>query len=105
MTKGRVLVLLSLILLLLLAVSGFVKKEQSTFVVSVFKSEGGWGYNIIKDEKIYIHQSYIPVIQQNIPFNSYLKAYKAGKMVIRKLEKKMSPALTKEEIESITGVI
>lgn len=69
--------------------------------VLVFKSGDGWGYDITKKNKTFIHQPFIPAIEGEIPFSDKRSARKTGRMVIRKIRNHQSPAVTLEEIKSI----
>lgn len=71
------------------------------YKVSPFKSGDGWGYDISKKDKIYIHQPYIPAIEGQVPFRDKRSAKKTGRLVIKKIRNHKSPAITKEELESL----
>lgn len=68
-----------------------------------FKSGDGWGYDILKKEKTYIHQPYMPAVEGQVPFKDKRSAKKTGRLVIKKIRKHKSPAVTKEEIREIIG--
>jgi hypothetical protein len=71
------------------------------YVVTLFKSREGWGYDISKSNKIYIHQPYIPAVEGQVPFQDKRSAKKTGRFVIKKIRNHKSPAVTREEIKSI----
>ncbi len=71
------------------------------YEVSLFKSGEGWGYDISKKDKIYIHQPYMPAVEGQVPFSDKRSARKTGRLVIRKIKNHKSPAVTKEEMKSI----
>ena len=71
------------------------------YEVSLFKSGDGWGYDISKKDKIYIHQPYMPVVEGQVPFQDKRSARKTGRLVIKKIRNHKSPAITKEELESV----
>ena len=74
------------------------------YEVSLFKSGEGWGYDILKKEKVYIHQPYMPAVEGQVPFKDKRSAKKTGGLVIIKIRNHKSPAVTREEIKSITGI-
>jgi hypothetical protein len=74
---------------------------ESNYKLDVYKSGNGWGYNVVKSGKIFIHQPYVPVIQDNIPFPTRKVAQNAGKKVIEKLDKSLNPALSTDEISKL----
>lgn len=69
--------------------------------IKVFKSEKGFGYDILENNRIYIHQPFIPVYQNSVPFPNYKSAHNTGKLVIKKLKQKKSPSLNSVEISEI----
>jgi len=73
------------------------------YEVELFKSEQGWGYDIVKDKRIYIHQPYMPVVEGQVPFSTRQSARKTGRLVVKKIRNRESPALSREEIEAIVG--
>lgn len=69
---------------------------------SVFKTESGWGYEIIIDNKIYIHQSYMPAINGTRSFASREDADKVAKYVAARMQKELKlPSLTYAELDSL----
>lgn len=89
--------LLSVIILAVLIIT----IRGHSYEVELFKSGNGWGYDIQKNNVIYIHQPYIPAVPGQIPFSEKKSARKAGRLVIKKIRNHQSPALTQEEIKSI----
>ena len=67
----------------------------------VFKTDAGWGYNILVNKRIFIHQEYIPAIIGNNPFPNKEAAKKAAKMIIIKLKMGQIPAITKEDLKKL----
>lgn len=62
----------------------------------------GWGYNIMVDGKIYIHQPTVPAIMGNNGFSSEQKAAKAAEFVIYKIRNNViPPSVTPEELDSL----
>lgn len=62
----------------------------------------GWGYNIMVDGKIYIHQPTIPAIMGNNGFSSEDKASKAAEFVIYKIRNNViPPSVSPEELDSL----
>lgn len=73
------------------------------YKISLFKSEDGWGYDILVKDKTYIHQPYMPAVEGQVPFKDKRSAKKTGRLVIKKIRNHKLPAVTKEEIEAIIG--
>jgi hypothetical protein len=62
----------------------------------------GWGYNVLVDGKIYIHQPTVPAIMGNNGFSSEEKARRAGAFVISKIQNNIiPPSVTPEELDSL----
>lgn len=73
------------------------------YKISVYKNkDNGWGYNILNNNKIIIHQPTIPALEGNISFRTPKDAYLTANKMIEKLNKNIfPPSLTIEEINNI----
>ena len=71
------------------------------YEVYPFKSGDGWGYDILKKGEVYIHQPYMPAVEGQVPFRDKISARKTGRLVVKKIRNHESPAVTKEELESV----
>ena len=93
-------------------VAGYNPYENADLSVEVFKVDSvefngtrGWGYDILIDGKIYIHQPNVPAIIGNNGFSSEEKAMLTGEFVISKIKNNIfPPAVTPEELDSL-GVL
>ena len=82
--------------------------ENSEITVEPFKVDSienngssGWGYDILIDGKMYIHQPNIPAIMGNNGFSSEEKAREAGEFIVEKIRKNvLPPSVTAEELEN-----
>ena len=65
----------------------------------VIKLKGGYGYEIYVNDKLFIKQDFLPVIQGNIPMEEK-EAKKLASLVVEKLKKDpfILPSLTEEEV-------
>jgi hypothetical protein len=75
--------------------------KNTPYCVNVFNSAGGWGYDVKYNNKLIIHQPYMPVVSGHTPFSNKLFAEKTAWLVVKKLEYKKSPTITREELLSI----
>lgn len=89
-----------MILLILIIISQTTTKK-SFIKLGAIQIEDGWGYEILIDQKIYISQKCIPVIDGNQVFKSKHDALKVGEIVIRKLRNNVTPTVTKEELMNL----
>ncbi len=80
--------------------------NSSAYTVQTnFSPETGWGYDILENNVVKIHQPHIPVVQGIRGFKTSDDAIKVGKKVIEKLDKGiMPPSLSLEEMQSL-GVL
>jgi uncharacterized lipoprotein YehR (DUF1307 family) len=85
-----------LLLFLISALTACAKKE--VFKTESFKTNTGWGYSISYKNKTIIKQSIIPVISDNKSFSSEDDALKTADLVVGKLNQKISPTVTKNEL-------
>jgi hypothetical protein len=95
---------LGLILLLgLLCTLTMVSKPQKNHQLSykLFYTKTGWGYNILVDTSIVIHQEIIPAAQTQKGFANSLQAGAAAELVIEKIMKHQSPSLNLAEVQTI----
>ncbi len=70
--------------------------ESSTFQVA-----GGWGYNVLVDHKIFIHQEAVPAIRGNKIFINKEDAEKTGSLIVQKILNKKVPSVSKNELDSL----
>src|SRR5664279_905574 len=101
-------ILLSASLLLVIAIIGFSAKpgnsdHKNMLLVesATFEVPGGWGYNIMVDHKIFIHQQIIPAVQGNRAFASKIDAEKTSNLIVHKITSKQLPSVTKRELDSL----
>jgi len=64
--------------------------------------EGGFGFDIFKDNQLMIHQPTIPAIQGSKGFQSEEQAQKTADLMLSKLQKGiMPPAISMEDLDSL----
>lgn len=81
----------------------FYKKNSSShqFSYKVFKGADGWGYDILVDNKTFIHQDHVPVIPVNTGFKEKEQAGKVAEIVIDKLKHNLAPTLSEQDLEKV----
>ena len=84
--------------------AAMAKKGMVLINGSTFKTGNGWGYSITVDNKLFIKQDQIPAIQGNKSFASEEDAAKVAELVITKIAKNETPAVTKVELKQL-GII
>lgn len=80
-------------------------EDDSRYEAKVFQiegTEGGFGYNIIEDGKLRIHQTSIPSVAGIRGFSSQEKAMKVAEFVIFKMKNKIfPPTVDRAELDSL----
>lgn len=76
-------------------------KTNDSVAVYTFKISNGFGYCIFIDDKEFIRQDCIPVIQGNKNFISESEAKKAGELVAQKIKQKQLPSLTLNDLKTL----
>jgi hypothetical protein len=95
------LILPVLLFVIVISVFAICKIRGHSYDLELFRSDDGWGYDILRNEVVYIHQPYIPSIPGQKAFTDKKSARKTGRLVIRKLRDHKVPSVTKEELKSI----
>lgn len=77
-------------------------EKKVVISLETFKSaSGNWGYEILADGKVYIHQEFVPSLEGEQPFLSKKEAQKVGRAVLKKMSTQNTPTLTREEVLKI----
>ena len=100
--KKKALIIFALFAVII-AVSFAVARRGQFYEVSLFRSGDGWGYDILRKEKVYIHQPFMPAIEGEKPFPDKVTARKTARLVTRKMKNQKMPSVTPEEIRKIVG--
>jgi hypothetical protein len=105
MTRTTILIiLLQLFLACVSRDSGQPYRQQSNapeFRVQTFKVKAGWGYSVFVNDKEYIRQRFIPVVDGEIPFATANQALDVGNYIVHKLKSDRNPSLTREELQQL----
>lgn len=72
---------------------------SNEYDLETYKVEKGWGYNILKDNKVIIKQDLIPGIPVKKPFATENDAVIVGKLMIEKLKNKKRPSISHKELQ------
>lgn len=79
--------------------------ENSEITVNTFKEDSGWGYEVLIDGNIYVHQPNIPAVGGNNGFKNETDARTTGNLAVEKIKKGIiPPTLSVEELKA-AGVI
>ncbi|MDD3723082.1 MAG: DUF4907 domain-containing protein [Lutibacter sp.] len=83
---------------------GGTATSTNDYKLETFMVNNGWGYSILKKDKVIIKQDIIPGIQVKKPFATKKDAVIIGELMIEKLKNKKIPSITYKELQ-INGVI
>lgn len=76
--------------------------RQPHYQVQVFKTTSGWGYDILNNKKMVIHQPTIPGQYGIVGFTSQEEAHRVGNWVAEKMKQtEAMPTLTKEDLRQL----
>lgn len=79
--------------------------ENSEITVNTFEEGSGFGYDVLIDGNIYVHQPNIPAVGGNKGFKTEADARATGNLAVQKIrEGVIPPTLSVEELKSI-GVV
>jgi hypothetical protein len=79
-----------------------VRPPDEVFLKAVpVKTPYGWGYNIMADDKVYIHQDYMPAVSGKQGFKTPEDALRVGRRVIQKISHNELPAITEKDLEEL----
>jgi hypothetical protein len=77
-------------------------KKAARYNAVVFSVSNGWGYDILVDDSVFIHQESIPSFGNGKAFPEKDQAQQAANLVLKKLERnERLPTLTRFELEKI----
>jgi hypothetical protein len=66
-----------------------------------FHNSSGWGYEILVDHKIFIHQENIPALTGKKSFVTKEDAMKIATLVVQKLVRGKQPSITKDDLTAL----
>ena len=77
--------------------------QKASYKINTFKNkDSSWSYDIIKNNKIIIHQTIVPALDGNVNFRTQEEAFSLAKLVVEKLNRNIfPPSLTIEEVKSV----
>jgi hypothetical protein len=95
-------VIIYFIFVIVFQVFSSCKDKPLGFNGQVYKLDNNnYGYSIFLNNKLIIKQDNIPTVEGNVSFKDSIDALKTMDLVIKKLNSKSNPSLTKEEIQKL----
>lgn len=80
------------------------EKKKNHISATVFEGVNGWGYDILVNNELFIHQELIPAIQGQTGFQTKAQAERAARLIINKMERGQLPTVTTFELEPILSL-
>ncbi|WP_034671600.1 DUF4907 domain-containing protein [Epilithonimonas caeni] len=77
------------------------EKKNNELDVKITQQENGFGYQIIKNKKVFIDQPFIPAVQGEQSFQDSLQARRTADLVIEKIGKTSFPRISVHELDSM----
>ena len=74
-------------------------KDHGNIIAQTFKTNDGWGYSVLINNKLFIKQSIIPVIEGYKAFANEEDAKKVAGLVVNKLKHHEKPILRLDELQ------
>lgn len=75
---------------------------NSNIETQTFEVNSEWGYNILIDGNIYVHQPNIPAVSGGYGFKTEQDAQKVAELVVNKIRNNMlPPTVSVEELQSL----
>ena len=68
---------------------------------TTYKTEMGWGYDILVNKKLFIHQAFIPAVQGHYGFDSEQHAELVAKAILQKMKDGHKPFISVTELKQL----
>lgn len=75
--------------------------EKKKFSSKIFQGPYGWGYDILVNDTVFIHQETVPAREGKTGFLEQKQAEQAARLIINKMERGELPTVTTFEMEQI----
>ena len=95
-----VFVVISMIVFVIFHVYDRKESAKKTYV-SEIQVAGGWGYEVIYNNKVLIIQEYIPAISGEYPFQTKQEALSIGSLALKRFIEIQRPAITMQDLDSL----
>lgn len=102
--KAKPAAILAMVLLVALSNACHNTPPAPRYDLTIIRVDQGWGYEIRKNNKLFIYQDCIPAIPGNQPFTDRKSAKATGRLVLEKLRNHQIPSVSGDELEEL-GVI
>ena len=80
-----------------------LRQNDTVYSYKTFQTAGGWGYDILVNDTVQIHQDFMPARAEKKGFAQQQQAKQAAILVIEKLRSGKNPAISRAELETIVA--
>ncbi len=82
--------------------TGKAQRHTNEIKVSLktFQTGIGWGYDVLTNDSVYIHQEYIPALEGRKGFATEAEALTIGNLVVAKMKHSRFPVVSLKELDS-----
>ncbi len=77
------------------------KNEWVQLSYKTYHTPLGWGYDVLMNDSIYIHQQQMPAVQGTRGFSTQQEAEKVALLVIDRIKKKELPTIYLRDLDSL----
>ena len=95
-------IVLAISLVVAVAIPFFYLGHKKKIDYKTFHTTSGWGYDILVNERLFIHQECVPALAQKRGFATEGSASAVARMVVHKLENNELPTLTYGELTQVS---
>lgn len=100
--RNHILILLAACLFAAGSTVFLLHRQKITY--QCFRTDYGWGYNILAGEKTVIHQPFVPGVAGLAGFNNRQVAAAAAQIVIEKIKSGQMPSISHQQLQRL-GVL
>ena len=100
-TKHNIIVLTASAMIAAAILFFYEKKPAQKINYNLFHEASGWGYDILVNDKLFIHQEYVPAMAEKKGFATEIQAKKTARLVINKLKNNKMPTISYAEVDHI----
>ena len=102
MTIKHSTIVLAISIVVAVAIPFFYLGHKKNIDYKIFHASSGWGYDILVDKKLIIHQECVPVLAQKKGFATEESARAVAKVVVQRLKNNEQPTITYNELTRVS---
>jgi Domain of unknown function (DUF4907) len=77
------------------------RKQQKNIAAKIFHGLNGWGYDILVNDTVFIHQESVPVAAGKNGFPRKEQAEQTAQLIINKMKRGQLPSITTFELDQL----